>query len=240
MFAHADNLAEIANGAFTVLKKMGSFIIEVQYLLDTIKDLTFDNIYHEHVNYWSVTSINNFFAKHGYSVSKVEHINTHGGSIRIYVQNIGCKIDSSVSHFLKEEEKLGLTKYKTYLEFAQRVELAKKNAIRNIATLKNQGLMLVGYGSPAKATTSLNYYGITSDEIDFIIDDNPLKHNKLIPGVRIPIYSKEKLNEKIPDVIIVMAWNFIDEIKKNNQDLINKGVSFITIKDLESKTIRLN
>ena len=240
VFAHADNLAEIANGAFTVLKKMGSFIIEVQYLLDTIKDLTFDNIYHEHVNYWSVTSINNFFAKHGYSVSKVEHINTHGGSIRIYVQNIGCKIDSSVSHFLKEEEKFGLTKYKTYLEFAQRVELAKENAIRNIATLKNQGLMLVGYGSPAKATTSLNYYGITSDEIDFIIDDNPLKHNKLIPGVRIPIYSKEKLNEKIPDVIIVMAWNFIDEIKKNNQDLINKGVSFITIKDLESKTIRLN
>mgnify|MGYP006162932239 CR=1 FL=1 len=240
VFAHADNLADITNGAFTVLKKMGCFIIEVQYLLDTIKDLTFDNIYHEHVNYWSVTSINHFFSKHGYSVSKVEHINTHGGSIRVYVQNIGCKVDSSVSNFLMEEEKFGLTQYKTYLEFAQRVEQAKENAIRNIATLKNQGLMLVGYGSPAKATTSLNYYGITSDEIDYIIDDNPLKHNKLVPGVRIPIYSKEKLNEKLPDVIIVMAWNFIDEIKKNNKDLINKGVSFITIKDLERKTIRPN
>ena len=100
--------------------------------------------------------------------------------------------------------------------------------------------MLVGYGSPAKATTSLNYYGITRDEIDYIIDDNPLKHNKLVPGVRIPIYSKKKLEEKIPDVIIVMAWNFIDEIKKNNKDLINEGVKFITIKDLEKNTIHLN
>ena len=137
-------MVEIANGAFKVLKKNGCFIIEIQYLLDTIKDLTFDNIYHEHVNYWSVTSINNFFAQHGYCIAKVEHINTHGGSIRVYVKNIGCKIDSSVSNFLMEEEKFGLTNYKTYLEFAQRVEQAKENVNRNIASLKNQGFMLVG------------------------------------------------------------------------------------------------
>jgi len=240
VFAHADNLVEIANGAFKVLKENGCFIIEIQYLLDTIKDLTFDNIYHEHVNYWSVTSINNFFAKHGYCIAKVEHINTHGGSIRVYVKNIGCKIDSSVSNFLKEEEKFGLTNYKTYVEFAQRVEQAKENVNKNIASLKNQGFMLVGYGSPAKATTSLNYYGITSDEIDYIIDDNSLKHNKLVPEARIPIHSKKKLEEKLPDVIIVMAWNFIEEIKKNNKDLINEGVKFITIKDLEKNTIHLN
>ena len=95
------------------------------------------------------------------------------------------------------------------------------------------GLTLVGYGSPAKATTSLNYYGVTSDDIDYIVDDNPLKHNKILPGVRIPIYSREKLNKKLPDVIIVMAWNFIKEIKESNQELIDKGVKFISIKDLQ-------
>ena len=86
---------------------------------------------------------------------------------------------------------------------------------------------------PAKATTALNYYGITSNEIDFIIDDNPLKHNKILPGVRIPIHPKTKINGTLPDVVVVMAWNFVEEIKKNNQDLIDKGVKFISIKDLQ-------
>jgi hypothetical protein len=234
VFAHADGLEEIANGVFNMLKKDGVFVVEVQYLLDTIKDLTFDNIYHEHVNYWSVTSIKHFFNRLGYDIAKVEHINTHGGSIRVYVKNQGCEIDSSVELFLNNENEFGLTNYQTYLDFAKRVEQAKANVTKNIKSLKDQGLTLVGYGSPAKATTSLNYFGITSNEIDYIIEDNSLKHNKILPGVRIPIYSKEKLNEKLPDVIIVMAWNFFEDIKQNNQDLINKGVKFISVKDLQN------
>jgi nucleoside-diphosphate-sugar epimerase/SAM-dependent methyltransferase/quercetin dioxygenase-like cupin family protein len=233
VFAHADKLDDIAHAVFNALKENGTFVVEVQYLLDTIKDLTFDNIYHEHTNYWSVTSINNFFNRLGYNVYKVEHINTHGGSIRVYI-NRGGEVQSSVNEFLQNEINFGLTDYKTYLDFAKRVEAAKTNVNKNIKALKDQGLTLVGYGSPAKATTSLNYYGITSNEIDYIIEDNQLKHNKILPGVRIPIYSKDKLNEKLPDVIIVMAWNFINEIKNNNQDLINKGVQFISIKDLQN------
>lgn len=233
VFAHADKLDNIAHAAFNALKENGTFVVEVQYLLDTIKDLTFDNIYHEHTNYWSVTSINNFFNRLGYNVYKVEHINTHGGSIRVYV-NRGGEVQPSVAEFLQNESDFGLTDYKTYLDFAKRVEAAKANVNKNIKTLKDQGLTLVGYGSPAKATTSLNYYGITSNEIDYIVEDNQLKHNKILPGVKIPIYSKDKLNEKLPDVIIVMAWNFVEEIKKNNQDLIDKGVKFISIKDLQN------
>lgn len=109
--------------------------------------------------------------------------------------------------------------------------------VSNIKKLKNKGYTLVGYGSPAKATTSLNYYGITSNEIDYIVEDNSLKHNKLIPGVRIPIFSKQRLTEKKPDVIVVMAWNFVEEIKKNNQDLIQSGVRFVSIKDLQDESI---
>ena len=233
VFAHADKLDDIAHAAFTALKENGTFIVEVQYLLDTIKDLTFDNIYHEHTNYWSVTSINNFFTRLGYSVYKVEHINTHGGSIRVYIQNKGAKVDSSVFKFLQNEEEFGLMNYDTYLKFAKQVELAKTNVNANIKKYKNQGLTLVGYGSPAKATTSLNYYGIK--DIDYIIEDNTLKHNKILPGVKIPIYPKDKIKEKQPDIIIVMAWNFINEIKKNNQDLINRGIQFISIKELQNE-----
>jgi SAM-dependent methyltransferase len=233
VFAHADGLEEIAHTAFSLLKPEGCFIVEVQYLLDTIKDLTFDNIYHEHVNYWSVTAINNFFNRLGYSVSKVEHINTHGGSTRVYIKNKGSEIDSSVSKFLQNEKEFGLTNYSIYLEFAKRVEQAKTNTNNNIKSFKDKGLTLVGYGSPAKATTSLNYCGVK--DIDYIIEDNTLKHNKILPGVKIPIYSKNKLYEKLPDIIIVMAWNFVEEIKKNNQDLIDKGIKFISIKELQNE-----
>jgi nucleoside-diphosphate-sugar epimerase/SAM-dependent methyltransferase/quercetin dioxygenase-like cupin family protein len=238
VFAHSDKLEEIAKSAFKILKDDGVFIVEVQYLLDTIKDLTFDNIYHEHVNYWSVTSLNNFFSRLGLFITNIDHVDTHGGSIRVYVQRhmnpAYMNSKSNLEEYLQNEKNEGLTDYTTYLEFASRIEEAKINVVNNIKNLKDKGLTLVGYGSPAKATTSLNYYGITSEEITYIIEDNPLKHNKTLPGVRIPIFSKEKTREIFPDVIIVMAWNFIKEIKNNNKDLIDKGVRFISIKDLQN------
>jgi nucleoside-diphosphate-sugar epimerase/dTDP-4-dehydrorhamnose 3,5-epimerase-like enzyme/2-polyprenyl-3-methyl-5-hydroxy-6-metoxy-1,4-benzoquinol methylase len=237
VFAHSDKLKCIADDALSLLKEDGAFIIEVQYLLDTIKDLTFDNIYHEHVNYWSVTSLVNFFNKlypNTWKVNKIEHIDTHGGSIRVYIRSSKFDVDNSVNQFLQTEIGFGIKEYNTYLSFAKRVEQAKLNVNKNIKAYKDQGLTLVGYGSPAKATTALNYYGVTSKDIDYIVEDNKLKHNKILPGCKIPIYSKDKLNEKLPDIIIVMAWNFFDDIKKNNQELIDKGVKFISIKDLQN------
>jgi len=235
VFAHSDKLKDITNQTFRLLKEDGTFIIEVQYLLDTIKDLTFDNIYHEHVNYWSVTSLDLFFKELGFLVTDVEHVDTHGGSIRVYVKRNSNQIQDSVNQFLSEEEKFGLKDYNTYLDFAKRVEEAKRNVLENVKLLKDSGYTIAGYASPAKATTSLNYYGITSDEIDYIIEDNSLKHNKLIPGVRIPIYSKDKIKENKPDIIIVMAWNFVEEIKKNNKNLIDDNIRFFSIKDLQIK-----
>ena len=204
-----------------------------------INSLTFDNIYHEHVNYWSVTSLNNFFTTAGYTIYKVEHIDTHGGSIRVYVRETQSDIDGSVSRFLEKEENFGLKDYKTYIEFSKRVRRARDSVRKNIDLLVDKKLVIAGYGSPAKATTTLNYYGVTRKDIHYIIDDNPLKQNKFIPGVRIPIFSKEMLKKNYPDVIIVMAWNFYDEIIKNNQDLIQKGIKFIKIKDLENSDFSL-
>lgn len=238
VFAHSDDLVNISNNAFGLLEEDGVFIIEVQYLLDTIKDLTFDNIYHEHTNYWSVTSLNNFFNKLGYCVYKVEHINTHGGSIRVYVSR-NANIDKSVAEFIENEDKFGITNYETYRNFAKNVEELKINTNNNIRNLKSKFNRIAAYGSPAKATTSLNYFGIDNSLIEYTIEDNKFKYNKYIPGVNIPIKNKDYCYENIPDIIIVLAWNFFEDIKRNNQDLVDKGVTFISIKDLQNKNFKM-
>ena len=230
VFAHADNLKEMAECMLKLLKNNGTIIIEVQYLMNTLKDLTFDNIYHEHYNYWSLTSLFNFFQSLKAKIIKAERISTHGGSLRIYVKkDKNSKIESSVKKLLKEEEEFGIKKYDTYKKFAEKVYKIKENVKNNIAKLKTNGEKLVGYGSPAKATTALNFFGV-SEEIDFIIEDNKLKHGKFIPGVKIPIVSKENILNK-NNTILVLAWNFYNDIKENNSKLSNK---FVSIKDLEN------
>ena len=230
VFAHSDKLKEMANCMLKLLNSKGTIIIEVQYLLNTLQDLTFDNIYHEHYNYWSLTSLINFFKQFKAKIVKAEKINTHGGSLRVFIKkDKNSKIDKSVKNLLDEENKFGLTKFSTYKEFAEKVYTIKKNVKNNIQKLKSNGKKIIGYGSPAKATTSLNFFGV-SKEIDFIVEDNKLKHGKFIPGVNIPIVSKEKITDK-NNTIIVLAWNFFDDIKKNNLQL---SEDFISIKDLES------
>ena len=229
VFAHSDKLKEMADCMFKLLNKNGIIIIEVQYLLNTLKDLTFDNIYHEHYNYWSLTSLINFFNNFDAKIFRAEKVNTHGGSIRIYIKKgHKVKIDNSVKILLKEEENFGIKKIQTYKNFAKKIYQIRDNVRKNIIKLKNEHSKIIGFGSPAKATTALNFFGI-SKEIEFIIEDNKFKHGKFLPGMKIPIMSKSVIKGNV-DCVIVLAWNFIDEIKKKNSDLTHK---FISIKDLE-------
>jgi len=228
VFAHSDNLREMAECMKKLLKKNGTIIIEVQYLLNTLKDLTFDNIYHEHYNYWSLTSLINFFKQFNFTIFRAEKIDTHGGSIRVFLKNGNIKVENNVKSLLREEDNFGIKKFSTYQKFADKIYEIRKNVINNLDKLKKENKQIIGYGSPAKATTALNFFGITN-QIDFIIEDNKLKHNKFVPGVKIPIFSKNKLKKKFSQ-ILVLAWNFFDEIKKNNANL---SENFINIKDLE-------
>ena len=229
VFAHSDKLKEMTECMLKLLKKNGTIVIEVQYLLNTLKDLTFDNIYHEHYNYWSLTSLVNFFKQFESTIFKVEKINTHGGSIRIYLKKgKNIKIENSVKETLNEEENFGIKEFKTYQQFGERINKLKENVIKNINVLKLKNKEIIGFGAPAKATTALNFFGI-SKQIDFIIEDNKLKQNKFIPGVKIPIKNKKNVKNKNA-LILVLAWNFFKDIKKNNKDLSN---NFINIKDLE-------
>ena len=229
VFAHSDKLKEMAECMLSLLSKNGTIIIEVQYLMNTLKDLTFDNIYHEHYNYWSLTSLVNFFNQFKAKIYKSEKVDTHGGSIRIYVKKYkAVKIEPSVKKMLREEENFGIKDFQTYKKFGEKIYRLKENVLKNIKKLKDKNETIIGYGAPAKATTALNFFGI-STEIDFIVEDNKLKHNKFIPGVKIPIKSKSFIKDK-KNTLLVLAWNFFNDIKKNNNNLSN---NFINIKDLE-------
>ncbi len=230
VFAHSDKLKEMAECMLNLLSKKGTIIIEVQYLMNTLKDLTFDNIYHEHYNYWSLTSLINFFNKLNAKIFRSEKIDTHGGSIRVYIKKgKKVKIDLSVKKMLQEEERFGIKKFETYKKFGEEVYKIRENVLSNIKKLKNQNKQIIGFGAPAKATTALNFFGITN-EIDFVVEDNKLKHNKFIPGVKIPIKKKSQIKDK-DNILLVLAWNFYNFIKENNSSLSN---NFVNIKDLET------
>ena len=229
VFAHSDKLKEMAECMIKLINKSGTIIIEVQYLLNTLKDLTFDNIYHEHYNYWSLTSLVNFFNQFDAKIYRSETIDTHGGSLRVYIsKNKKVKIENNVKQMLKAEVNFGIKKYKTYQDFGKKVYKIRENVIKNLRKLKEDNTLVIGYGAPAKATTALNFFGV-SGEINFVVEDNKLKHNKFIPGIKIPIKNKNHIkNKKNP--VLVLAWNFFNEIKNNNSQLSN---NFINIKDLE-------
>jgi nucleoside-diphosphate-sugar epimerase/SAM-dependent methyltransferase/quercetin dioxygenase-like cupin family protein len=230
IFAHSDKIDEIIKIIDKILKTDGTFIIEIQYLVNTLKDCTFDNIYHEHVNYWCLHSLQKYFKKFNFITFDVEKIDTHGGSLRVFIKKDikNIKINSSIEKILSEEKKFGIFNYKTFEIFRTKVELIKNNIVKNIKVLKEKNRIIAGFGAPAKATTAINYFGIETF-FDYVIEDNNLKHNKYIPGTKIKIISKQKIKNKI-DCLIVLAWNFFEEIKKNNQ-IISKKI--ISIKELE-------
>tara|TARA_B100001059_G_scaffold235666_1_gene282164 strand:- start:625 stop:3177 length:2553 start_codon:yes stop_codon:yes gene_type:complete len=229
VFAHSDKLKEMAECMLSLLSKQGTIIIEVQYLVNTLQDLTFDNIYHEHYNYWSLTSLTNFFNQFGAKIFRCEKIDTHGGSLRVYISKYKkVKIEKNVKKMLKDEEDFGIKNFKTYKKFGEKVYQIRENVLKNIKKLKEKNKIIIGYGAPAKATTALNFFGI-SKEINFIVEDNKLKHNKYIPGVKIQIKNKSQIKNK-KNILLVLAWNFFKDIKKNNSNLSD---NIINIKDLE-------
>lgn len=207
-FAHIDNIDEITRGVKLMMGKNSVFVIEVQYLMDQLKNKIFDNVYHEHVQYWSVTALKQYFERHRLYLSKVEHIPTHGGSIRVYIQKDDV-VSPSVHWFMSKED----ITFKRLTQFEKEVRKNKIELLTLLYKLKAKGKRIVGYGAPAKATTLLNYFGIGSDVLDYIVDDSPLKHGYYTPGKNIPI--RGSILGK-PDYILVLAWNFADSIIKNH------------------------
>lgn len=233
VFAHNDNLSQMLKNIMIMSKKNGKIIIEVQYFIDTLKNCSFDNIYHEHFNYWTLTALNNFFLSHKCKIFKAEKINTHGGSLRIYASiNLRKKIDSSVAKILTEEKLYGLNNIKLYSDYKKKINTIKNNFSKNITWLKKKYPNIVGYGASAKATVAINFFKLEHGYINNIIDDNISKHNRFIPGTKIKILHINKLPKKKIDCVIVFAWNNFQEIKDKNYNIANK---FISVRDLYKK-----
>ena len=230
VFAHGDGLKDILRNTEDLLKKNGEFIFEIQYLLRTLKDLTFDNIYHEHVNYWCLIAIMNFFEDSQMKVYKVKEVDTHGGSLRVYAtKNKDKRIHKSVGEYIKIEKRNKLDQYSTYLEFTEKVEDTKKQSLEMINKIKSEKKKIIGYGAPAKATTILNYFGLSDKDFLYTIDENALKQNKFIPGTDIQIKNIDDIKPNDYDYVLVLAWNFFDVIKKNNQQYFENS-EFIKLK----------
>lgn len=220
VFAHNKNIKYLAKCLAKMLKDDGILIIEVQYLISMIENNLFDNIYHEHIHYWSANALNYLFNTVNCTIVNIEKIDTHGGSIRCYVKKKKLNQNLKVKNFLKKEIKFGIKKKRTYHDFQKRLQTKKNNF--KFFLKKNYNREIIGYGAAAKTATLLNYLNISND-IKLIIDDNKLKHNKYIPGTKIKITSKYDVKKKI-DILIIFAWNYFTEIK-NKIDYANKIIS---------------
>lgn len=229
VFAHIDNINSVIENVKLLLKDSGIFVIEVQYLVNTIEDMTFDNIYHEHLSYYSLTALKYFFEKRNMEIFNAIKILTHGGSLRVFTQqkNNKRKINENVNKILDHEKKIGINNIEVYKEFADKVYSVKEKLNSYIQNIKKGNRIIVGYGAPAKSTTLLNFCSIRKKEIDYIIDDNPLKIELYTPGTHIPILSSGELEKNTPDYIIILAWNFAPEILKKTKKYTDKGVKFI-------------
>jgi len=212
------------------LKKNGEFIFEIQYLLRTLKDVTFDNIYHEHVNYWCLLAVLSFFEGSEMKVYKVKEVNTHGGSLRVYAtKNKNKRIHNSINQYIQLEKKHKLDEHETYLKFAKKVADTKKKSLAMIDNIKTEKKKIIGFGAPAKATTILNYFGLSDKDLLFTIDENLLKQNKFIPGTNIEIKDVNDVKPNSYDYVLVLAWNFFDSIKSNNKSIFANS-KFIKLK----------
>lgn len=226
VIAHIDNLKDVFAGVKNLLEDDGVFVFEVHWVGNLISEGGFDQIYHEHLCYFSLSALQYLVKQFGLKIFDVELIPIHGQSMRVYV---GKRKDRSeaVDKFLEKEKKLGLLKAETFLKFAEKVENNSKE-LRNLLTrLKSEGKKVVGYGAPAKGNTLLNYYKIDKSLLDFIVDTTPLKQGLYTPGSRIRIYPPDKLKEARPDYLLLLAWNYAEAIIANEKEFSNRGGKFI-------------
>ena len=225
VFAHIDDLTGTAAAVTTLLKPDGVFVFEVSYLLDVMEKTLFDTIYHEHLDYHSVKPLEKFFSHLGMELFHVQRVDSHGGSLRGYVQRKGGKqkVRPSVQDFIAVEEKKGLYRAETFRKFADQINQLGASLNQRLRQLKGDGKKIIGFGAPAKATTLMHHFGIGPEFIDFIVDDSPLKQNLYTPGLHVPVLPFSAIEDFRPDYILVLAWNFAEPILKKLSNFRNNG-----------------
>lgn len=220
VLAHVPDIHDFISGFASVIADDGVITFEFPHLLNLIKETQFDTIYHEHYSYLSISALQPIFLQHNLKIINVEKLGTHGGSLRIYVvkNSLGREINRSVQSIIHEEDQYDPRLPQVYEGFGQKVTEIKLNLVAELSKCKSEGKVLYAYGAAAKGVTLLNYCEIGTNLLDLVIDLNPNKQGKLIPGVKIPIVSMKVLEHSVPDVLLILPWNLSQEIK---MDLTN-------------------
>ena len=226
VFAHVDNLSDVFSGVATLVGASGVFICECHWVKNMLDIDCFDQIYHEHLCFYSLKSLNRVIEAAGLSTFRAEVVDTQGQSLRVFASR-SRKPEASVSDLLKQESIFGLDSVEPYLEFSGRVNRKRDDVITLLKSLKSAGNTIVGYGAPAKGNTLLNYYNLGPSTIEYLVDSTPLKQGRYAPGTHLKIVSPLRLHEIPPDYVLVLAWNYTDAIIEKEKDLIQRGVKFI-------------
>jgi SAM-dependent methyltransferase len=215
VLAQVPDLNSFVAGIATLLRPEGVVTIEFPHLQQLVEQNQFDTIYHEHFSYFSLVAAERIFAAHGLRIFDVDELWTHGGSLRIYAchaANERLGESAALAALRKRELEAGYADIATYSVFEERTRETKRKLLEYLIDAKRAGKTVVGYGAPGKGNTLLNYCGIRTDFIDFTVDRNPYKQGRFLPGTHIPIHAPERIAAVQPDVILILPWNFKDEI----------------------------
>ncbi len=228
VLAHLPDIHDALRGIETVLSPSGRLVVETPYVRALVDHLEFDTIYHEHVFYYSLSSLAGLLAQHDLVVVDVERLAVHGGSLRVHAQRAGVAQEGPrVAELLAEEKDAGLLDLAYYEQFASSVAALGERLRGCLAALRTEGHRVAAYGAAAKGTVLLNAFGIGAGVIEFVADRNPLKHGRLMPGVRIPIRPAEAILDEMPDVVLLLVWNFAAEVVEQQQAYIDRGGRFL-------------